>query len=107
MEVDSAGEAKPAAEERAPAGGARPGGTWAEVAARTPPGAAPRDPFVEAMLAPTLTRTANDAATYAVSIPCISGRIDSRHTPYSDARRALEPAQALLPQGERRQTRSM
>ncbi len=55
MEVDSAGEAKPAAEERAPAGEA-------------PGAAAPRDPFVDAMLAPTLTRTANNAATYSVSV---------------------------------------
>ncbi len=55
MEVDSAGDARPAAEERAAAGEA-------------PGAAAPKDPFVDAMLAPSLTRTANGAATFAVSV---------------------------------------
>ena len=70
MEVDSAGDAKPAAEEPARDGEARAPGSWAEVAARAPTAAAPKDPFVDAMLAPSLTRTANNAATYAVSVCC-------------------------------------
>ena len=69
MEVDSAGEAQSVAEEPAAAGEARPAGTWAEIAARAAPtAAAPKDPFVDAMLAPSLTTTENDAATFAVRL---------------------------------------